>query len=190
VDDILIPAIAGLARRYEMALQAVENPVWEEGNGTSAAAAAPFLQGAFFLLMCDHVFEPEMLGHLRTATEADEADVCRLAVDHRIEEIFDLPDATKVRLSGQTITAIGKDLVPFDAIDTGLFLCRPVLFEALERARAQGDSSLSGGMRQLLSAGKLQAVDIGAHFWSDVDTPASLAYTERMLQARLAQFSA
>jgi len=189
-QELLIPAIIGLARRYEMALQAVENPVWEKGNGTSAAAAAPFLQGAFFLLMCDHVFEPEMLGHLRTATEADEADVCRLAVDHRIEEIFDLPDATKVRLSGQTITAIGKDLVPFDAIDTGLFLCRPVLFEALERARAQGDSSLSGGMRQLLSAGKLQAVDIGAHFWSDVDTPASLAYTERMLQARLAQFSA
>ena len=75
---------------------------------------------------------------------------------------------------------------PRKVIDTGLFLCRPVLFQALERARAQGDSSLSGGMRQLLSAGKLQAVDIRAHFWSDVDTPASLAYTECMLQARLA----
>ena len=183
-QEVLIPAITALARRYEMALRAVENPMWEEGNGTSALAAAPYMHRAFFLLMCDHVFEPEMLGHLRAA--ADDADVCRLAVDRRIEEIFDLPDATKVRLNGQTITAIGKDIAPFDAIDTGLFLCRPVLFEALERARAQGDSSLSGGMRQLLLESKLQAVDIGAHFWSDVDTPASLVYTERMLRARLA----
>jgi len=183
-QDLLIPTIAALARRYEMDLRAVENPVWEEGNGTSALAVAPALHRAFFLLMCDHVFDPEMLGHLRAA--ADDADVCRLAVDRRLEEIFDLPDATKVRLNGQTITAIGKDIVPFDAIDTGLFLCQPLLFEALEHARARGDSSLSGGMRQLLSAGKLQAVDIGAHFWSDVDTPASLVYTERMLQARLA----
>jgi choline kinase len=182
-QEILRPAIAELARRAEMVLHVVENPLWEEGNGTSALAMAPYMDRAFFLLMCDHVFEPAMLGQLLAA--ADEADVCRLAVDRRIEEIFDLPDATKVRLNGQAITAIGKDIVPFDAIDTGLFLCRPMLFKALERARAQGDSSLSGGMCQLLLDGKLQAVDIGAQFWSDVDTPASLVYTECMLQARL-----
>jgi 1L-myo-inositol 1-phosphate cytidylyltransferase len=191
-QECLIPAVAELARRYEMALRVVENPCWEEGNGTSALAVAPYLHRAFFLLMCDHVFAPEMLGHLRAAEdEADGsgsagADMCRLAVDRRIESIFDLADATKVRLNGPAITAIGKDIVPFDAIDTGLFLCRPVVFKALERARAERDSSLSGGMHQLLMEGKLQAVDIGAHFWSDVDTPASLAYTERMLQAQLA----
>ena len=189
-QEILIPAVEELARRYDMALHAVVNPLWEEGNGTSALALAPYLHLPFFLLMCDHVFEPEMLDHLRAAEDEVESscgagDVCRLAVDRCIEAIFDLPDATKVRLNGLAITAIGKDLVPFDAIDTGLFLCRPVLFKALERARAQGDSSLSGGMRQLLMAGRLQAVDIGTHFWSDVDTPASLVYTERMLQAKL-----
>lgn len=182
-QETLSPAVAELARRYDMALHVVTNPLWEEGNGTSALALAPYLHLPFFLLMCDHVFAPEMLEHLRAAN--DEADICRLAVDCHIEAIFDLPDATKVRLDGPAITAIGKDIVPFDAIDTGLFLCRPVLFKALERARAQGDSSLSGGMRQLLMEGRLQAVDIGTHFWSDVDTPASLVYTERMLQAQL-----
>jgi len=181
-QEVLRPAIAALAHRYDMRLHAVGNPLWQDGNGTSALALAPYLHQPFFLLMCDHVFEPEMLRHLQVAEDGTE--VCRLAVDRRIEGIFDLPDATKVRLNGQTITAIGKDIVPFDAIDTGLFLCRPLLFQALERARAQGDSSLSGGMRQLLMAGQLQAVDIGTHFWSDVDTPASLIYTERMLQAR------
>ena len=178
-QELLRPAIAAWARRYDMALHVVENPVWIEGNGTSALAAAPYLSQAFFLLMCDHVFTPDMLGQLLAAE--DGAEVCRLAVDRRIEAIFDLPDATKVRLDGPRITAIGKDIAPFDAIDTGLFLCRPFLFKALERARAAGDSSLSGGMRQLLTTGQLQAVDIGEHFWSDVDTPASLAYTERAL---------
>lgn len=181
--EILGPAVAALARRYAMALHVVTNPLWPEGNGTSALALAPYLRLPFFLLMCDHVFEPAMLDHLRASDDA--TDVCRLAVDRRVETIFDLPDATKVRLNGQTITALGKDIVPFDAIDTGLFLCRPMLFNALKRARAQGDSSLSGGMRQLLMEGRLQAVDIGTHFWSDVDTPASLVYTEHMLQARL-----
>ena len=182
-QELLQPAIAAWARRYDMALHVVQNPVWVEGNGTSALAVAPYLGQAFFLLMCDHVFTPAMLGELLAAEDGTE--VCRLAVDRRIEAIFDLPDATKVRLDGPMITAIGKDIVPFDAIDTGLFLCRPFLFNALERARAAGDSSLSGGMRQLLTTGQLRAVDIGTHFWSDVDTPASLAYTERALMARL-----
>ena len=180
-QELLQPVLAALARRYAMALHVVENPAWVEGNGTSALAVAPYLARPFVLLMCDHVFAPAMLGQLLDAE--DGAEVCRLAVDRRIETIFDLPDATKVRLDGHMITAIGKDIAPFEAIDTGLFLCRPFLFHALERARAAGDSSLSGGMRQLLATGQLRAVDIGAHFWSDVDTPASLAYTERMLTA-------
>jgi choline kinase len=120
------------------------------------------------------------LQRLRAAE--DGAEVCRLAVDHRIHDIFDLADATKVRLNGQAITAIGKEIAPFDAIDTGLFLCRPVVFEALQCARVAGDGSLSGGMRQLIGAEKLQAVDIGTCFWSDVDTPASLTYTEHRLR--------
>ena len=161
-QELLRPAIAAWARRYDMALHVVENPVWVEGNGTSALAVAPYLSQAFFLLMCDHVFTPAMLGQLLAAEDGTE--VCRLAVDRRIEAIFDLPDATKVRLDGPRITAIGKDIAPFDAIDTGLFLCRPFLFKALERARAAGDSSLSGGMRQLLTTGQLQAVDIGDAF--------------------------
>jgi DNA-3-methyladenine glycosylase II len=182
-QELLQPAIAAWARRHNMTLRVVQNPVWLEGNGTSALAVAPYLSQAFFLLMCDHVFTPAMLEQLQAAEDGTE--VCRLAVDRRVAAIFDLPDATKVRLDGSMITAIGKDIVPFDAIDTGLFLCRPFLFKALEHARAAGDSSLSGGMRQLLSTGQLRAVDIGEHFWSDVDTPESLAYTERALTARL-----
>jgi choline kinase len=47
-------------------------------------------------------------------------------------------EATKVRRDGSRIVAIGKDLVEYDALDTGVFVCSPLLFDALERSRAQG----------------------------------------------------
>ncbi len=181
--ELLRPAVAALAARYAMNLQVVHNPVWEAGNGTSALAVAPYLARPFVLMMCDHVFTPALLHPLLAAD--DGSDVCRLAIDRGIRSIFDLPDATKVCLDGPYITAIGKELKTFDAIDTGFFLCRPRLFPALEQAQSHGDSSLSGGMRRLIADRALYAVDIGPHFWSDVDTPASLVYTEQRLQAVL-----
>lgn len=172
--------IAALAQQYHLTIHAVVNPQWHQGNGGSASAVEPYLKEPFFLLMGDHVFDATILGSLRGVD--DGSAVCRLAVDRRIDTIFDLPDATKVRLQGLTVTAIGKDIMPFDAIDTGLFLCRPLLFSALAQSQRLGDGSLSGGMRQLLDTAQLQAMDIGSRLWSDVDTPASLTHTERLLQ--------
>jgi choline kinase len=175
--------IARVARRYTMRLQVVVNPQWEAGNGTSALAVEPYMTGSFLLLMCDHVFEASILRCLLEAAQRSKANV--LAVDHRIDQIFDLADATKVRLRHQAITAIGKELTTYDAVDTGLFYCRPSLFEALRQAQAAGDGSLSGGIRHLIAAKSMQAVSIGERFWIDVDTAESLAYAQQMLLQRL-----
>ena len=176
----LLPHIAELNTRYDMHVQAVENPAWAEGNGVSALAAEPYVKQAFFLLMCDHIFDSAILQQLIAASR--HTDACLLAVDQRIDQVFDCEDATKVHLQGQRITAIGKELTRYDGVDTGLFLCRPVLFKALARARAQGDGSLSGGIRQLIATDMMQAVPIGEHFWLDIDTPESLAHAERSLR--------
>ncbi len=175
--------ISELEGRSRITLQAVENPDWEAGNGTSAYAVRPYLDSWFFLMMCDHVFDPSILRSLLDAGRHTTA--CLLAIDRRTDQIFDLDDATKVQLQGGSISAIGKQLTAFNAIDTGLFLCRPSLFEALERAREEGDASLTGGMRQLIQARQLRAVDIGSRFWIDVDTSASHAYAERSLLSGL-----
>ena len=37
----------------------------------------------------------------------------------------------------------------FNAIDTGVFLCTPVIFDALEESQARGDDSISGAMNVL-----------------------------------------
>lgn len=178
----IVTEIAALAQRIQMPLHAVDNPDWEAGNGTSAYAVRPYIDGAFLLIMCDHVFDPALLRALIEAGRAEQS--CLLAVDRRTHDIFDLDDATKVQLVGHTIVSIDKQLTAFNAIDTGLFLCRPVLFSALQQAQKLGDASLSGGMRQLIQAGKLEGVDIGDGFWIDVDTPESLAFAERQLLSR------
>ena len=180
----IVSQIETLARRLPIPLQAIVNSDWEAGNGTSAYAAKPYVEGSFFLIMCDHVFDPALLRALIEVGCAGQS--CLLAVDHRTNDIFDLDDATKVQLDGQSIVSIGKQLNAFNAIDTGLFLCRPDLFKALRQARELGDASLSGGMRQLIHAGQLRGVDIGDGFWIDVDTPESLAYAEGELLNRVA----
>jgi choline kinase len=92
-------------------------------------------------------------------------------------------EATKVRLNGDRITAIGKDLSSYDALDTGLFVCAPALFPALEIARLGGDTTLSGGIRQLAARGLMRGVGVGAATWCDIDTLQDLAAAEVLLTA-------
>jgi choline kinase len=97
-----------------------------------------------------------------------------LAVDHKIDRVFDLDDATKVRLNRDRIVDIGKELQCYDALDTGMFHCDPVLFQWLERAMINSNCSLSDGMRLMGRNGTLKAFDIGDGQWQDVDTPEAL----------------
>ena len=174
-----------LANRAGIAVRGVENPYWEAGNGTSALAAQPFIRGPFLLAMCDHVFDPAILRRLVDA--GSEGAECLLAVDYRTEGVFRLDDATKVRLTDGTITAIGKDLQSYTAVDTGLFFCQPKVFDVLQQARAAGEGSLSEGWRRLIPRRQFQAMNIGEAFWVDVDTPESLRHAERVLRTRTTQ---
>ena len=117
---------------------------------------------------------------LRLEVDPDES---LLAIDTRRvpPEIAD--EATKVRRIGTRIVAIGKDLTDYDALDTGVFVFSPLLFEALDRARALGDTTLSGGVRQLAARGLMRGVEIGDAVWCDIDTVSDLAAAESALGA-------
>jgi len=154
----------------------VENPDYHKSNGISALKARDAIRGNFLLMMADHVFEAE------TARTMVRQPLCPgeviLAVDPNIPRVFDMDDATKVRRSGNRIVAIGKDLEEYDAIDTGMFLCTPALFQDLEAASKDGNCSLSDGMRRVARRGSLHSFDIGDGWWHDLDTPEALAHAE------------
>jgi 1L-myo-inositol 1-phosphate cytidylyltransferase len=156
----------------------IENLEYQKANGVSALAAKTELDQPFLLLMSDHIFEPKTArGLLRQPLSDDEVI---LAVDSKIDRVFDLDDATKVQRKGNYIIGIGKDLPSYDALDTGMFLCSSALFDRLEAARKNGDCSLSDGMRRLAQDWKLRAFDIGDGHWQDVDSPQALEHVERI----------
>jgi len=135
--------------------------------------------------MCDHLCDPSILNNLIAAQNGE--NTCVLAVDYRTDDIFDVDDATKVQLNNLDITAIGKHITLFDAIDTGFFICQPSIFDALKSAQHDGDGSLSGGIRKLIKLGRIQAVEIGNRFWFDIDTPACLSSAKRLLLSALSK---
>lgn len=155
------------------------NHDWEKSNGLSVLAAKPFIHENFVLLMADHVFDSQTLIRLVKTPLAKHKAV--LAVDHNVKSIFDPDDATKVLVSGNDIHEIGKSLATYNAVDTGMFLATPALFDALENVKKNGDCSLSDGIRYLASKKHMGAMDIGEAFWQDVDTPASLKHAENEL---------
>jgi choline kinase len=130
--------------------------------------------------MGDHIFEPSVLRHmLRDPASQIES---LMAIDSRPAEPEVAYEATKVRLNGDRVTAIGKDVVPYDALDTGLFVCQPSVFAAAERACAAGDTTLSAGMRGLAADGHVRGIEIGEAAWWDVDTPEDLAIAEQLVK--------
>jgi choline kinase len=163
----------------------VDNPEYHKHNGISALKAKDAIRGNFLLLMADHVFESATAKSLMKQPIAPGEVI--LAVDPKINCIFDLDDATKVRREGDFIVDIGKEIANYDALDTGMFLCSPVLFDRLESATKDGNCSLSDGMRRLAQQRSLRASEIGEARWHDVDTPAALAHAQRAFDAHLCQ---
>lgn len=179
-DQVRALAEAGAPRGLDLTFAV--NPEWRLENGVSALAARPSVDGdRFALLMGDHMFEPPVLQRmLRLDVEPNES---LLAIDARPVAPAIADEATKVRREGSRIVAIGKDLVEYDALDTGVFVFSPVLFDALERARALGDTTLSGGVRELAARGLMRGVEIGDATWCDIDTLSDLAAAESALGA-------
>ncbi|MDQ6655318.1 MAG: NTP transferase domain-containing protein [Verrucomicrobiota bacterium] len=159
----------------EMELNAIHNPEWRKQNGVSVLQAADAIAAPFLLAMADHLFQPSIIADLIARSDTTRLN---LAVDRKIESIFDLDDAMKVQTSGGKVVAISKTLSDFDAIDTGLFLCPNELFDYLRGALHDGDCSLADGVRLMAADGKVQAIDIGDAWWQDVDTPEMLQRAE------------
>ena len=116
-------------------LRFVENVQWKLSNGISVLAATGMLAEKFLLLMADHLFDPGMIAAMRGVSLSPGEVV--LAVDRKLDAIYDMDDATKVRLEGERIVAIGKELTDFNAVDTGLFACSDALAAHLSEVEAR-----------------------------------------------------
>lgn len=160
----------------------VKNDEFKLSNGISVLAARPYVgDNQFILTMADHILSDDMMLLAKNHNPVEGG--ATLLVDHKIDQIFDMDDATKVLSVNGSIESIGKKIPKFNCVDTGVFICTTGLMDEIKRVYdAEGDASLSDGVQALASNGKMHTLDIGKAYWQDVDTPEMLGYAEEILR--------
>jgi len=177
------------SQNHDITITHLINEEWEKQNGLSVLKAKDQIKENYILLMTDHIFDENILARLME-TENDDSEV-RLAVDYNIDnKMVDVDDVTKVLVDGNDqIINIGKDIKEYNAYDTGIFLCSPAIFEALEESVANGDTSLSGGMKILAKKKKARIFNIKENYWIDVDDEEAFKKAENNLLINLKKIS-
>jgi 1L-myo-inositol 1-phosphate cytidylyltransferase / CDP-L-myo-inositol myo-inositolphosphotransferase len=184
-EERLRSFLSGLTDRLERRITPIFNPEWEKENGLSVLTAKKYLQAPFLLLMSDHLFDPAIARNIAKLGLPEDKIV--LGVDGDTgNSAVDMGDVTRVKTQNGKILDIGKGLTDFNGFDTGIFLCSPAIFDALEQgAKDDGDTTLSGAVRILAAEGKAAAFEIGSRFWIDVDDPAAFQRAEDAILSRL-----
>ncbi|WP_374529799.1 NTP transferase domain-containing protein [Novosphingobium sp.] len=178
-----LPALAERAG-IPVVAQRVED--WSKPNGWSVMAGASVIAGDYLLMMSDHIFSGSILTRLAQQGGADRG--VTLAIDRRCDDpLIDPDDATWVKLDKRDfITAIGKTIPEYDAVDCGAFLATPELAQAIQAAIDEGKAgSLSEGMQRLADSGRAATMDIGDAWWLDVDDPRAHELAEAQAPAKL-----
>ena len=179
-SDALLTGVKPLVPS-RMKLNPVHNPDWQKQNGISLLVAASHVRSAFVLTMGDHLFDSAIVDLV--IRKAD-ASATNLAVDRKLDSIFDLADAMKIKTKHDRVVRIGKNLTDYDAIDTGLFVCSPEIFVYLEQAKRDNDCSLADGVGLMAAAGKVRTIDIGDAWWQDVDSSETLAQARKVIATK------
>jgi 1L-myo-inositol 1-phosphate cytidylyltransferase/CDP-L-myo-inositol myo-inositolphosphotransferase len=168
-------------------LRFVSNPEFRRGASFSLQAARPAVDGERFLLvMADHLLSVEAI---RRLLDPGQPGASLVAADFTPEPHHDLHEATRLRVDAhgkpgesRMVTAIGKHIAPYDALDAGAFLLDRGVWDAA--ASVDPDCELSVIFGALIRRGELFAADISGAFWFDVDTEQDLAAAEELVRRR------
>ena len=170
-------------KKYGIKIQYVQNDSWTRGNAISVLKARNNFKESFVLLMADHNYDHRILDRLlKTKIGKDE---CILCVDNNPKDHLNIDDATKVLTIDHRIKTIGKNLNDYNCVDTGIFICNPVIFDALEESIYKGDEGLSGGVKVLAQRNKMRYLRLADNFWIDIDDKTDLKNAEHFLCIKL-----
>ncbi len=188
--------LRGLAERLAIPITPLLNSDWDKDNGLSVLKGREVLHEPFLLLMADHLFDPQLVREL-TALELGDREITLVVDGNTRNPLIDMDDVTRVKLednlplqkgnrnNSKKIHDIGKGMADFNGFDTGIFMCSPAIFNALEQSRENNDdTSLSGAVRVLAAEGHAKAI-LTDGFWIDVDDPAAFERAEQALLTQL-----
>ena len=153
---------------------------WELGNGASLAAVAPYVEHEelFVVMMADHLFGD---GGLRGLLQSDGPAVL-VDPDPSVDV---LAEGTRVRVEQGDAVAFGKHLDE-PAVDCGVFVLSPEIFECQRLATLDGDATLAGAVTRFTEQWPLRALALPSEaWWHDIDTPEDLVEARRLLRRSL-----
>jgi choline kinase len=179
LGDKIIDSV-GNGSDFGVRLKYIYNSDYLGGNAISVYMAREWAQGEpVVLCMGDHLIERKMVKHLLDRQVLNET----LCIDYNPSQHHQLAEATKVIVDGAgCIKNIGKELVFWDAIDTGVFLLTESFFQALgELIPRRGiDVEISDVIRFLISQGRsFDTCNVSGSSWTDVDTKEDLELARR-----------
>ena len=147
----------------------IVNNEWERGNGLSVHLTRPQTDGEPFILsMADHIVPVSALKRIIQSQKTANL----LLVDPKVDSIFDIDDATKVKIEEDNIVNIGKEIEEYNHIDCGIFRLTKRFYQAMERALEKGEESISAAVNQLVADNDMKGVFLEDHeTWIDIDTP-------------------
>jgi len=174
LGDSVIKAL-GNGNDFGVRLQYIYNSDYLGENAISVYKAREWVQGEpVVLCMGDHLIDGDIVKRLLDRQVFNET----LCIDYTPARHHELAEATKVTVdSAGCIKNIGKDLVYWDALDTGVFLLTENFFLALhELIQHRGaDVTISDVTRFLVRWGHpFNTCDVSGCFWADIDTKEDL----------------
>jgi len=155
-------------RNFGNRIEYVDNTRWQEGNGISVLVSESVIQkNDFILSMSDHVVSPAALKRIKDF----KSDRNLLLVDTGLNDLFDIDDATKVKLDENHIINIGKTITDYNGADCGIFRLTSKFFEAMRHALKENKDSISAAINHLIDEKNMDAVFIEKNErWFDIDT--------------------
>ncbi len=150
-------------------ISCITNNEWDRGNGLSVHLTRDKTDGEPFILsMADHIVPVSALKRIIDSPETANL----LLVDPKVDVVFDIDDATKMKLENDKIIDIGKEIAEYDHIDCGVFRLTERFYRAMERALEKGEESISAAVNQLIAGDDMKGVFLESHeSWIDIDTP-------------------
>ena len=178
--DQIIEVMNKNYRLKTLNIEYIECEDYNLGNGVSFGKGAAEIKGPFLLTMSDHIFGIKTIKEfVELATE--EPDLPALACDPKLDDIFDMDDATKVESKNNHIYRIGKELKKYDLVDTGLFYFPAGYGKKVAEKATNGAHGVSDIMKQFIGAEGVRAISLKKAIWQDVDNPSMKKEAERRL---------
>lgn len=174
LGDQVVEAL-GNGSNFGARLQYISNSDYLGGNAISVHKARDWAQGEpVVLCMGDHLIEKDLVKRLLDRQIFNET----LCIDYTPAQHHQIDEATKVTVDNAgCIKNIGKELVYWDALDTGVFLLTENFFQALDGLiqNLGTDVEITDVVRFLISRGhRFDTHNTSGSFWMDVDTEEDL----------------